>query len=310
MLETLRVFGSVEPIPLFGGDCRCTSLAGETFLQDSIVGERSSVLLNAGRTLYYQQRYVEAIHVLKQASPNKTYLPLFEYFLGASYLCLDEGVQSAQYWRNDLIAQDAFMGIYRCGIVGEERRSATLYDLALTMQPDLATVEYKVPSSAIVHYLAAAGVARRRQLQDIELRWLQIGLGKFPRNPLANYRMGDYHERLGDIALANIYYKDALTFSDIDDTSNYVHYIRTSFALERWSNGAAAIGEFINHVDPEDNQIDAIVTLVKQHPEPELCNEMIKVLSDINRPNHNHLLQMIANIQNVCEPLPQPEKDS
>ncbi len=306
MLQTLVNLGPLEPVNVFAGNCECARVLdnvpedADRFLPSSR-DRLSNPYFEAGRSHYYQGQYQEAISALQRAAQEGARDPLVDYFLGASYVCLDDGVQAAAYWKNEIVAWEAFKAAYRCRVADAQRRAETLYDLALTIQPQLAEEDYELPGAAAAYYLAAAGIARERNLPDTELHWLRVALEKYPRNPIVHVRLGDYYERLAELERANSYYRDAVSFAGPDDSGAVPNFIRTSFALGHWSEGAAAVAGFITGPKPKEKpQIEAVTRLIQQSLSPELCAEMNRALGGAIRPSGDDLQQMMANIQNVC----------
>ena len=295
------MFDFSNPINHLGGACQCSQLF-ENILPDRSNLENGVIpMIDTGRALYYQQNYDEAISILQQTDLNTTRQPLVDYFLGASYICLDDGIQAAQYWQHEEMVWRAFKGINRCQRAGEELRAATLYDLALTGEPDLAQAGYQLPNPGIGHYLAAADVARERDLLGMELNWLKIAYSLFPDKPLANYRLGEYFERSGDLALAKQYYGLALSYSTANDTSIYQHYIRVSFLLEDWTDGAAAAEKLLLKLQPTSEHHGRIVmALINQHLNPELCQQMVGLFNKVEQFTVGDIAEMLTNVQRQC----------
>ncbi|MDX1412677.1 MAG: hypothetical protein R3293_00715 [Candidatus Promineifilaceae bacterium] len=300
LVKNLSESGLVDPIDHFRKPCQCPSSIEVDLANRSSV-QSAKGLIEEGRALYYQQEYHEAIDVLHQAKRHGLRQPLIDYYLGASYICLDDGVQAARYWAQEQIAQQAFRGIYWCQLAGENLRASTLYDLALTSQPDIADAEYFLPQASAIHYLAAASVSRDRELPVSELHWLQTSLRLFPNNLVVNYVVGEYYERSGNLLEALTYYKKAAALSDTDDTSMYQNVIRTSFALGRWNDGAAAIEAFIHAVQPNtQHQINYITFLINQNPNPEMCKHLSNWQNNIRDNSRVDLHDLIAAIQSLC----------
>lgn len=301
MVEVSRVLAhSVGPSDYFGGTCQCPRL-DDSGLSDSKEGESKILLLDVGKLEFYQGRYRKAIQTLQQVSPNYERRLVADFFLGASYLCLNDGIHAAQYWRENTLAWNAFRGIYECQRTGQAQRATTLYDLALTIQPEIAAGWQQMwAEPALAHYLAAATVARERGLLDVELHWLQLGLAKFTSS-LASYRLGEFYERAGDFVRAKEYYAQALALSAPDDPTMYQYYVRASFAIGDWTDGVAAARKLLIEMKPDSEwEWRIIAALTHQYLNPDLCHHMEGLLREVKHPSSAGIAAMIGNIRSWC----------
>lgn len=300
MVDVLPRFASANASDHFRAPCTCTANVEGLKPATPAAGQDDNELLDAGRALYYEQNYAETIAVLSQAAPSSMARPLIDFFLGASYICLDDGAKAAEYWSEEETAWRAFRGIQQCLRAGEDKRAATLYDLALAIDPTIAETGYPPSAATFAHYQGASAVARARDLPQVELRWLQLGVEKHPDLALANTRLGQYYERAGETARANEHYGRALE-QDPADPALYQQYIRTSFALANWRAGAKAIERYLIEVQGgESRHLDRLENLIQSNLNPDLCRELSGLRSVDRGARDENVRDAVSLLRQLC----------
>jgi len=282
VIEQLRLV-----LPAFndtGWPCTCPRISQPissiTFFEEKEADAGEA--LDLGRLYYYLGEYQNATRILQRV-PSKRW-SLAEFFLGASYICLEDGKQAAMYWRDDALAWRAFQNVWRCAFAGQANRSATLYDLALFSKPEIWD-GWRIGSTPIIWtYYGAASVAKARGDFTAELHWLQRVWMDNPDSAWANGWLGEYYERKGNLRQAQSYYQTAVALAPTGEPNLYIALARVSLSLGEPDLAGQFIDVLLTQVAPASQwHWDRSTELVQGNASPALCDRVRRILARMNR---------------------------
>ena len=251
--------------------CSCLSLPFNTFTNTHTSDAADA--LNAGKYFYYSGRYDQAISSLKKASEDGPQSPLRDYFLGASYICLENGSEAAKYWYDAQLAWRAFSDVWRCASQGQTTRGETLYNLALTSKPEIKEGWRIGPKPILWTYQAAAVIAQAQGDNQLALHWLELIRDDNPDSAQSYYWLGDFFKRSEDWSIAKSYYQHAISLGPTDNPNIYLDLAEVSFRDKDWQTGANALSTTLRQDSPDsEGQWARSTELITANANRALCS--------------------------------------
>ncbi len=303
--NAITLLSFVKLVPVFSPDTWTTTCPIISQPVPSVALEQdihSSTELGRGELDYYLGKYHDAIRILNQIDAPPGSKALADFFVGASYICLEDAKRAAMYWRDGSLAWRAFASIWRCQLAKQTTRCATLYDLALASQPIIWEGWRIGPKPIIWTYLAAAQIPDQRGDRPAKLHWLQLAWIDYPHSAITTYLLGEFYELDGDLRTAQDYYQRAVVLEPNNEPNLYLHLARVSLGLSDWDLAGQSIETLVTKVAPESEwHWDRSVELVRQYANTPFCRRISAMLEQgTQTPVSKMIVNRIVDIRAAC----------